>query len=414
MPKKEPSSGKTHRDTPEGSPKKIQVKSAFLAEMRRGFTRSGMNHHAETRSLQPANRWVENLSLQIKFCERVREKHPEIITDLFLRIFEVLSLHSNLLKGYSDFRSKCDPIINERSWRGSVPLVGTSPHFFQDVSGLISLKTGVLNSVREWSKQHRMEAEWFQEFALSTFDLFWRWAHIGSSNISFESPPLLANFCIKFLNNQHLYAWELILYEKRQQSAKKFSYWDVNEPKLPTEVDQSTHIKQPIPLMGFPDRWDGHELMEKPEYELRVRSYVERQFMLRIGDFGVDYEMIGGWVLEWMKLIGQGLVDKYWSDFDDFLKKKGWIAVKGYRELDRDIDWVVMHHCGRLEFKDISAHYQSHYEQAHTIDTIKIAITKMEEAFNLKSPRKRGGSRPGTRRRNTKARPAKQASSKEN
>ena len=126
-----------------------------------------------------------------------------------------------------------------------------------------------------------------------------------------RTPPPLAHLCLKILDNSHLRAWDAILYNQREKLAKPFDHWDVWGLNLATDDPTSPPIKPPTPPLGFPSRFDGNELLGKSEYEFQVRCYLETQFMLRLGELGLNYQMIAPWVIDYLKQLD---AVQYWTN----------------------------------------------------------------------------------------------------
>ena len=205
--------GKSSQNELEGErarpPKKRPVESAWSSSVRRSLTNTWNRNFRDTtndqgnRSLQPANQWHQKLSLQVMFCKTLRQEKPEIITDLFLKIFDALSKHRELL-GYRNFRVNPYP-INYYLW--SPPpsiLLGTGSKHPYDKSGLLLLQGCFYQAIKDWMDEYKINSDWCREFTFSVFDRFWGWTEFK------DAPPRLLICVLRF--------WTTLICELGMQS----------------------------------------------------------------------------------------------------------------------------------------------------------------------------------------------------
>jgi hypothetical protein len=327
---------------------------------------------------QPPGEAIDVGVLRARFLSSMAEILPRCIDDLFQRAFNALSVPSSRQMEGIKIWPVCHSLKVEEQY--------LAPYNYWHV--LLS-KVAI-----DWAEENRIYCDWVFDFCHSVLSHYWTRCVVAESN---GEPPLLA-FIFLYLRGSHFKAWkgQALQLEIHAENDRDFSHLYTLEEQAMLTNGGEVSLSIPDPPLFFPDPIRWGKVLTKEEYENEILEEITRE-VFHWQQRNVPFEICGRIAEEIFKA-RRWQYDMYWGEFAAFLRSRGWGPRNSFWALDDHLKWLILHRCGKLEFAEVQKHCnaQGEYFEVHRI---RDGITSKEEMLGFKSVRERGGSRPGTRKR---------------
>ncbi len=316
------------------------------------------------------------IDLQGEYLRILAEVSPKTVTDVFNRAFDLF----NALRIYPvkllGFENSIADYISYGSLRED------------EFWGLSSNepRAALKHVLTEWGKEHSLQVDWCYDHAIDALK------HFKATSISPETAKHAWLDALKTLPEK---------IKKQSTPPESVMIWrSAVSRSSPERTKDLPPIEAPEPPPGFPPRAIRFSPpMTRSEYEDKVKETIVQSFLDVLTVSGgwwkfLPYELQDSFIARYKKLLKtlaiqifkqrRGEFDRYCDEYDEHLKKYGWIEVPDKREFERHCRWLIFYLCERKTDNEIAQ-----LENVQEEVTVRKGRTEVAHLIGLPLPEKK-------------------------